>query len=87
MTGTADDRSFRGEGPSAMTAAALAAAALATGKREYHESAEDLWRGAVESGSNHSEDVWVRTSGGFPEHRDDVAGRLVRSTADLLLAI
>ena len=86
MTGTADDRSFRGEGPSAMTAAALAAAALATGKREYHESAEDLWRGAVESGSNHSEDVWVRTSGGFPEHRDDVAGRLVRSTADLLLA-
>lgn len=86
LTGTSDDRPFRGEGPSAMTAAALAAAARATGKRKYRAAAEDLWRGAVKSGSNYPEDIWVKTSGGYPDHVEDVAGRLVRRTADLLLA-
>jgi len=83
---TADDRPFRGEGPSAMTAAALATAARLTGRRDYREAAEDLWQGAVKSASNYPEDVWVKTSGGFPDYGENVAGRLIRRTADLLLA-
>jgi hypothetical protein len=85
LKGTADDRPFRGEGPSAMTAAALAAAARTTGSREYREAAEDLWRGAVKSKSNYPEDIWAKTSGGFPE-TESIAGRFVRRTSDLLLA-
>jgi hypothetical protein len=86
QVGTADDRPFRGEGPSAMTAAALAAAAHATGRPEYREAAEDLWEGAVKSASSYPEDVWVKTSGGVADHGEDIEGRLVRRTADLLLA-
>lgn len=86
MIGTADDRPFRGEGPSAMTAAALAAAARASGRQEYRQAAEDLWQGAVKSESNYPEDVWTKTSGGFPDYGENLAGRLVRRTADLLLA-
>jgi hypothetical protein len=86
LSENADYRPFRGEGPSAMTAAALAAAARATGRREYQEAAEDLWLGAVKSKSIYPEDIWVKTSGGFPDHGENFAGRFVRRTSDLLLA-
>lgn len=84
--GTADDRPVRGEGPNAMTAAALAAAARTTGRREYRDAAEDLWRGAVKSSSNYPEDAWVATCNGIPDLGEDTAGRMVRRTASLLLA-
>ncbi|HMH31768.1 MAG TPA: glycoside hydrolase family 9 protein, partial [Puia sp.] len=86
IPGTGDDRPFRGEGPSAMTAAALAAAARATGRPDFKKAAEDLWLGAVKSASDYPEDIWGKTSGAFPDLGDDHAGRLVRRTADLLLA-
>ena len=86
VPGTKDDRPLRGQGPSAMSAAALAAVAIETGRAEYREAAEDLWRGAVAALSIDAEDPWVVTSGGVPKLEDDVAGRRVRRTADLLLA-
>jgi len=86
IIGNSDDRPFRGEGPSAMTAAALAAAARATGRRDYKEAAEDLWIGAVKSASDYPEDIWGKTSGAFPDLGDDRKGRIVRRTADLLIA-
>ncbi len=84
--GTADDRPFRGQAPSAMVAAALAAAARATGRSDFREAAEDLWRGAVKTGSNYPEDAWVATCNGVPDLGEDTKGRMVRRTAQLLLA-
>lgn len=84
--GTKDDRPLRGEGPSGMTAAALAAVAGQSERADYREAAEDLWRGAVRTLGQDIEDPWVSTSGGVPDLGEDVKGRLVRRTADLLLA-
>jgi hypothetical protein len=86
VPGTKDDRPLRGEGPSAMTAAALAAAAGQTGRRDYRQAAEDLWRGACQAIGKDAEDPWVKTSGGVPDLGQDAPGRRVRRTADLLLA-
>ena len=84
--GTKDDRPLRGEGPSAMTAAALAAVSGESGRRDYRTAAEDLWRGACKALANDSEDPWVKACGGIPDLGQDASGRLVRRTADLLLA-
>jgi len=92
VLGTADDRPFRGEGPSGMTAAALAAAARATKDspakaKAYREAAEDLWRGAVRATCDYEEDVWGPTcADGFCPQPQDAEGRIARRTAALLLA-
>jgi hypothetical protein len=86
LKNTADDRPLRGEGPSAMSAGALALAARLTGKSTYLEAAEDLWRGAVESGPDYPEEAWITTSGGLPNRDETASGKRVRRIADLLLA-
>jgi hypothetical protein len=46
IPGNADDRPIRGQGPSAIGCAAMAALAQASGQEKYRKAAEDLWRGA-----------------------------------------
>jgi hypothetical protein len=47
IPGNADDRPIRGQGPNAMAAAAMAALARVSGRPEYREAAQDLWKGAA----------------------------------------
>ncbi|MBK5261208.1 MAG: glycoside hydrolase family 9 protein [Peptostreptococcaceae bacterium] len=86
IVGTDDDRPIRGSAPSSMTACALAAAARETGNETYRKAAENLWKTAVDSLPFDREEPWLKTSGGVPALSQDVTGRLIRRTADLLLA-
>jgi len=86
IAGTEDDRPFRGIAPSAMTACALAAAARETGRTDYRSAAEDLWKTAADSLFFDKEEIWARTSGGFPVLENDSVARLIRRTSDLLMA-
>lgn len=86
VIGTKDDRPLRGISPSAMTACALAAAARETGREDYRIAAEEIWRTAVDSLHFDREEIWANTCGAFPVLENDSLGRLIRRTADLLLA-
>lgn len=87
LTRTADDRPFRGISPSAMTSCALAATARLTGRNDFRKAAEELWKTAVDSLYIDREEIWTTTSGGGqPELENNKLARLIRRTADLLLA-
>jgi len=87
VVGTGDDRTLRGEGYSAMAAAALAAVARETGRKDFREAAVDLWRGAAEHLEEDTEEIWNGWEGQHAlDLGQDVKGRTVRRAADLLFA-
>ncbi len=87
IVGTGDDRTLRGESYSGMVAAALAALANETGRKDFREAAIDLWHGAVEHLDEDTEEIWNGWEGQrAADLGQDVKGRYVRRVADLLLA-
>ena len=87
VIGTGDDRTLRSESYSGMVAAALAALAHETGRKDFREAAIDLWRGAEAHLDEDTEEIWNGWEGQHTaDLGQDVKGRYVRRVADLLLA-